>query len=73
MLRNYFQRSTDSKKRVNKGQNFLAFVNKEQNVEIDSPASSGGKGKYTKYVNFPWPPLEAALSIFNVFFKQFFC
>ena len=38
---------------------------KNQNVENDSAASSGGQGKYVKYVNFPWPPLEAALTFFN--------
>jgi hypothetical protein len=31
-----------------------------------SPASSGGQEKYMKYVSFPWLPLEAALSLFNV-------
>jgi hypothetical protein len=44
----------------------LTRLDKKQNVEIDSAASSGGKGKYMKYVSFPWPPLEAALSILNV-------
>jgi len=38
-------------------------VNKKQNVEVHSPASSGGKGKYMKYISSPWPPLEAAMSI----------
>jgi hypothetical protein len=64
MLANFFQRSTDYKQRVNK----------IQSVEIDSAASSGGQGKYLKYVSFPWTPLEAALSIRNVslfFVKQF--
>ena len=41
---------------------------KKQNVETDIPASSGGQGKGLEYVRFPWPPLEAALSIFNVSF-----
>ena len=41
-------------------------VNKKQNVEIDSPVSSGCQGKYMKYVSFPWPPLETALSIFTL-------
>jgi hypothetical protein len=40
-------------------------------VEIETPVSSGGQGKYVKYVRFPWPPLEAALSIFTV--SLFFC
>jgi hypothetical protein len=50
-------------------------VNKEQNVEINNSASSLGQEKYMKYVSFPWPPLEAALSIFNITFfakKNFF-
>jgi hypothetical protein len=54
---------------------FLARVNKIQNVEIDSAASSGGQGKYVKHVSFPWPPLEAAFLIFNARLfvkKQFF-
>jgi hypothetical protein len=58
MLGNLFQRSTDQKK----------HVSKKQNVEIDSPASSGGQEKYVKYASVPWPPLEAALPIFNVSF-----
>jgi hypothetical protein len=44
---------------------------KKENVEIDSAASSGGQGKYIKYVNFHWSPLEAALSIYN--FSLFVC
>jgi hypothetical protein len=55
---------------MNKKQNFLACVNKKQNDEIDSAASSGGQRKYMKYVNFPWPPLRAARSILN--FTLFF-
>ena len=50
-------------------------LNKKQNVSIDSPASSRGKGKYMTYVSFPLPALEAVLSIFNVIFfvkKLFF-
>jgi hypothetical protein len=34
-----------------------------------------GHIKYIKYVSFPWPPLEAALSIFilsSIFFVNFF-
>jgi hypothetical protein len=43
-------------------------------VEIDSPPSREGEGKYMKYFSFPWPPIGAALSIFNVNFlvKDFF-
>jgi len=32
--------------------------------EIVNLGSSGGQGKYVKYVGFPWPPFETALSIF---------
>jgi hypothetical protein len=35
-------------------------------TEIESPASTGGQGKYTKYVTFPWPPVETTLCMFNV-------
>jgi hypothetical protein len=55
MLGNFFHRPTAQKQRVNK----------KQKVEIDSPASSGGQGKYMKYVSFPWLPREAALSVLN--------
>jgi hypothetical protein len=44
---------------------FLAGTNKKRNVEIDSPAYSGGHGKCFKYSSFLWCPLEAALSIFK--------
>ena len=40
----------------------------KRNVEIDSAASSGGQAKYMKYVGFPWPQLEAALSILSIRF-----
>jgi hypothetical protein len=55
MVGNFFQRSTVRKQRVNK----------KQNVEIGSPASSGGEVNYTNYVTFSWPPLEAALLFFK--------
>jgi hypothetical protein len=55
MLGNFFRRSTVHKQRVNK----------KQNVDIDSAALSGDHGKHMTYISFPWPPLEAALSIFN--------
>jgi hypothetical protein len=45
---------------------FLTLINKKQNVEFDSPASSGGEGKYMKYVSVPWPLLETALSVFTI-------
>ena len=41
------------------------IANAKRNVEVDSPASSGGERKYMNYVNFSWPPLEAALSFFT--------
>jgi hypothetical protein len=37
-------------------------------LETDSPASSGSHMNYVKYVTFPWLPVEAAISIFNVSF-----
>jgi len=58
MLSNFFWRSTNRQQRVNK----------KLYVETDSVASSRGQAKYTKYATFPWPPLEAALPMFNVFF-----
>jgi hypothetical protein len=54
MLSNFFPTPTDQKYRADKN----------PNVEIGSAASSGGQGKYVKGVNFPWLPVEAALSIF---------
>ena len=38
---------------------------RKQNVEIDSPASSGGQRKHVQYVKSPWSPPEAALPICN--------
>ena len=38
-------------------------------------ATTEGQGKLAYFMYFPWPPLEAALSIFNVCFfvkKQLF-
>jgi hypothetical protein len=52
MLYNSFRKSAVPKQRVSE----------KQNVEIDSPATSGGHGNYS----LSWPSLEAALSIFNV-------
>jgi hypothetical protein len=65
MLGNFSRRSRALKQRVNK----------KQNGDIDSPASRGDHGKYMAFVNFPWPPLEAALSMFNfsLFLKSNFC
>jgi hypothetical protein len=48
-----------------RNQSFLACANKKQNVEINSPTSSTGQGKYMKYVTLPWPLLNAALSVLN--------
>jgi hypothetical protein len=53
------RRATDHKQRLNR----------KQNAEIDSPASSGGQGNYMKYVSFPWPLLESAFSILK---RRFF-
>ena len=45
MLDNFCRRPTDRKQRVNE-KVFQASVNKKLNLEIDSPASSGGQGNY---------------------------
>jgi len=47
-------------------------VSKKQNVEINNSASTHRPRKV--HVSFPWPPLEATLSDFNVtlFSKKFF-
>jgi len=42
------------------------YVNKKQNIEIDTSASSGGQGKYVEYVRFTLPPPVTAMSILNV-------
>lgn len=49
---------------------FLPRLNKgkKKTVDIDSAVSIGCQGKYMKYGSFLWPPLEAALPIFNVIF-----
>ena len=44
----------------------MSRLNKKENVEVDSPASSGDEENSVKYVSFLWPPPEAALSIFDV-------
>jgi hypothetical protein len=56
MLGDFFRKSTYYKQRVNK----------RQNVEIDSSASSGGQGKCMKCVSFSCPRIEAALSVLKV-------
>jgi hypothetical protein len=65
MLGNFFRKLTDVRMR---NKSFIARVNKKQNLEMDIPASCGGRGKYMKYVSFPWPPLEASLSAFKFSF-----
>jgi hypothetical protein len=49
MLGNFFRISTYDKQRVNKHSSFPPILNKKQNVEINSPASSGDQEKYMKY------------------------
>ena len=39
------------------------FINPYSRLKIDSAACIGDQEKYMKYVNFPWPPVEAALSM----------
>jgi len=41
-------------------------VNKKQNIEIDTSASNGGRGKYMEYVRYTLPPRVTATSILNV-------
>lgn len=66
MLDSLFQKLAGRKHCVNKNRSFLAHVNEKQNVKMDSPTSSMGQGKGMKYVRFPWPLLDAALSVLNV-------
>jgi hypothetical protein len=51
---------------VKNNKSFLALLNKKQNAQIYSLFLSEGHGNYVKYVSFPWPPLETALSIYNL-------
>ena len=51
---------------MNKNKSFVAHINEKQNVKMDSPTSSMDQGKGMKYVRFPWPSLDAALSVLNV-------
>jgi hypothetical protein len=62
---NLFRRSTEQKQRV-RNKMHLARVNKKENVEINSTATTGGQENLTYFVYFPWPPVEAALPISNV-------
>jgi hypothetical protein len=45
---------------------FPARVITKQNIETDSAAMTGGQGNLKYFMNFAWPPVEAALSIFNI-------
>jgi hypothetical protein len=47
-----------------RNKSFLSRVNKKQNFEIDSAATTGGQGKLTYLVYFAWTLLGAELSIF---------
>jgi hypothetical protein len=53
MLGNSFRRSTGDQPTCKYG----------KKLSIDSPVSIGIQGKYKKHFSFPWPPLEAAMSI----------
>ena len=44
----------------------LARVNTKQNVETNSAAPNGGQGNLKYFMNFPWLPVEAVISIYNV-------
>jgi hypothetical protein len=68
-LGNLFWSSTDRNRGAN-NKIFLARVDKKQNVDMDSTASSGNKRKHKKYITLPWPLLEVALSMFK--FNHFF-
>jgi hypothetical protein len=52
--------------RVNKTTFPVERISKKQNFETDNSASSGGGGKYVKYLTFSWLLLEATLSVFKV-------
>jgi len=45
---------------------YLVWINKKQNLEIDSATSRGGQRKCMTCIDFPWPPRQAELSVFNV-------
>ena len=52
--------------KVPKSRNFLSRVNKKQNIDIYTSTSNGGERIYLIYISFLWPPVDAALSIFNL-------
>ena len=63
MLGNFFRRSTDHKQ----------CVNKKQNVEVDSPSSSGGQGKYINMLaSFGLRLRQQCQSLALALKKQFF-
>jgi len=51
-----------------KKQQFPNTYNKNQNFDIDSPASRGSEEKCTKHVTLSWLLLEPAMSINIIFF-----
>ena len=61
MLGSFFRIATDHKQQVSKKRKLPDTFYQQQEVEIDSSASSGKQTKYIKSVIFPWPPLETAL------------
>ena len=66
MMSGFFWRSTNKSSRSIRNKSFLPRLHKKQNIEINSSASYRGKGKYMKYVRFPWPLCQAALATLNV-------
>jgi hypothetical protein len=43
-------------------------LTKKLTLKISSASSSGGQGKLTTFITFPWSPLEAGLSIYTFCF-----
>ena len=43
-------------------------INPCSRLKFDSATYTGGQEKYMKYVNFSWPPVEAALSMLKFYF-----
>jgi hypothetical protein len=42
----------------------LVGVNTKESNKTGSGATTGGQGKLLHFIHFPWPQVEAALSIF---------
>jgi cellobiose-specific phosphotransferase system component IIB len=63
---NFFRRVTDDNECENK-KSFVACVNKKRNVKPTVLPQAEAK-ESTQNVSFPWPRLEAALSLFKVSF-----